>query len=86
MATQEKALKQLAEVIESPDIGDGGVMYEELERVTVDTDAEKYFQIGIQLPPQEKEELLVSLRKNINVFSWSVYEAHGVDPNFICII
>ena len=24
------------------------------------------------------------LRRNINVFAWSVCEAPGVDPNFIC--
>ena len=24
------------------------------------------------------------LRKNVNVFAWSAYEAPGVDPSFIC--
>ena len=24
------------------------------------------------------------LRKKVNVFAWSAYEAPGVDPNFIC--
>ena len=28
--------------------------------------------------------MIKSLRRNINVFAWSVYEAPGVDPNFIC--
>jgi len=54
-------------------------MCEELE-----TDAEKYFQVGVQLPPLKKEELLVFLRKNVNVFAWSAYEAFRVDPDFIC--
>lgn len=36
------------------------------------------------MPPQEKKELLVFLRENINVFAWSVYEASGVDLGFIC--
>ncbi|XP_075659007.1 uncharacterized protein LOC142628855 [Castanea sativa] len=40
--------------------------------------------VGVQLPPQEKEELMVFLKKNIDVFAWSAYEALGVDPNFIC--
>ena len=56
----------------------------ELKKVIIDADAEKYFQIGVQLPPREKEELLAFLRKNVNIFAWNAYEAHGVDPNFIC--
>ncbi|XP_075633737.1 uncharacterized protein LOC142606239 [Castanea sativa] len=43
-------------------------------------------QIGMeaQLPPWEKEKLIVFLRKNIDVFAWSAYETPRVDPNFIC--
>ena len=59
-------------------------MCKELEKVIIDTDAKKYFQVKVQLPPQEREELLAFLRKNVDVFAWSVYEALGVDPNFIC--
>ena len=59
-------------------------MCEELEKVIIDTDVEKYFQVGVQLPPQEREELLAFLRKNIDIFAWSAYEALRVDPNFIC--
>ena len=54
-----------------------------LEKVTIDTDVDKYFQVGVQLPPRE-EELLAFLRKNVDMFSWSAYEASGVDQNFIC--
>ena len=36
------------------------------------------------MPPQEKEELIGFLRKNIDVFTWSAYETSGVDSNFIC--
>ena len=36
------------------------------------------------MPVQEKEELMVFLKKNIGVFAWSVYEAPGVNPNLIC--
>ena len=36
------------------------------------------------MPPLEKEELVTFLRKNIDVFAWSAYEAPGVDSNFIC--
>ena len=50
----------------------------------VDSDSERFFQVRAQLHPQEKEELIEFLRRNIDMFSWSAYEAPGVDPNFIC--
>ena len=56
----------------------------DLERVTADNDPEKFFQVGVQLPPQEKEELIKFLQKNVDVFAWNAYKATGVDPSFIC--
>ena len=52
-------------------------------KVIVGDDSEKFFQIGSQLPHQEKEELIEFLRRNIDVFSWNAYEAPRVDPEFI---
>ena len=46
-----------------------GVKCEELERVIIGDDEEKFFQVGVQLLPREKEELIVFLRENINVFA-----------------
>ena len=60
------------------------VSCEDLERVIISDDKEKFFQVRPQLTPQEKEELMVFLRKNIDVFAWSAYEAPRVDPNLIC--
>ena len=57
---------------------------EDLERVVVGNDPEKFFQVGAQLPSQEREELIDFLRKNVDVFTWNAYEAPWVDPNFIC--
>ncbi|XP_075640566.1 uncharacterized protein LOC142612349 [Castanea sativa] len=39
--------------------------------------------VGVQLPPQEKEELVMFLKKNVDVFAWNAYETLGVDPSFI---
>ena len=61
-----------------------GASCEGLENVVISDDNKKFFQVGAQLPPQEKEELMVFLRRNIDVFAWSTYEAPGVDPNLIC--
>ena len=60
------------------------VKCEDLEKVVIGDDPEKFFQVGAQLPPQEREELIEFFRKNVDVFAWNAYEAPGVDPNFIC--
>ena len=57
---------------------------ENLEKVAVGNNPEKFFQVGSELPPQEKEELIEFLRENVDVFAWDAYEAPGVDPSFIC--
>ena len=57
---------------------------EDLVKVTIGDDLEKFFQIGSQLPYQEKEELIEFLKMNIDVFTWNAYEAPRVDPEFIC--
>ena len=54
------------------------------KKFIVGNDMEKFFQVGVQLPPLEKEELIVFLRENIDVYVWDAYEAPKVDPNFIC--
>ena len=45
---------------------------------------EKFFQIGAKLPPQEMEELVEFLKKNIDVFAWDACNAPGIDLTFIC--
>ena len=57
---------------------------EDLERVTVAGDPEKFFEVGAKLPLQEKERLLEFLRANVDMFAWDLYEVPGVDPDFIC--
>ena len=56
---------------------------EDLVKIIIENDPERFFQIGSQLPHQEKEDLIEFLRRNIDVFSWNAYEALGVDPEFI---
>ena len=60
------------------------VKCEDLEKIVVDNDEKKFFPMGVQLPPWEKEELVVFLMKYVYVFAWSTYEVPGMDPNFIC--
>ena len=56
---------------------------EDLVKVTIGDDPEKFFQIGFQLPQQERKELIKFLKQNIDVFAWNTYEAPGVYPEFI---
>ena len=60
------------------------VKCEDLVKVTIGDDPEKFFQVGSQLPHQEREELMEFLKRNIDVFAWNTYEAPGVDLDFIC--
>ena len=57
---------------------------EDLVKVTIEDDPERFFQIGSQLPQQDREELIGFLKQNIEVFAWNTYEALRVDPEFIC--
>ena len=47
-------------------------------------DTESYFQVGSQLPPMEKVELVKFLKANIDVFAWKSYDVPGIDPELAC--
>ena len=57
---------------------------EDLVKITIGDDPEKFFQVGSQLPQQQREELIEFLKQNIDVFAWNTYKTPGVDPEFIC--
>ena len=83
LASTERGLKQL-KVSELPLNGSAEeAKCEDLKKVVVGDDPEKFFQVGAQLPPQEKEELIEFLRRNVDMFAWNTYEAPGVDLSFI---
>ena len=58
--------------------------YKDLVKVVIGDDPEKFFQIGSQLPHQEREELVEFFKQNIDVFTWNTYETPRIDPEFIC--
>ena len=66
------------------EVEEKGVKCKQLERIVIGDDEERLFQVRVQLPPREKEELIDFLRKNIDVFAWNAYEALEVDSDFIC--
>ena len=65
------------------DIAAEGAKCKDLEKVVIRGDSEKFFQIGAQLPPQENEELVEFLKRNIDMFVWDAYDALGIGPTFI---
>ena len=67
-----------------PDTATEEAKCEDLEKVVIGDTPEKFFQVGAQLPPQEKEELIEFLKRNIDVFAWDTCDALGIDPAFIC--
>ena len=56
---------------------------EDLERVIIDTNTDKFFQVGAQLPAHEKQALIEFVRDNVDVFAWDICEAPRIDPDFI---
>ena len=83
-ASTEKGLWQSATLVLPGNESADEVKCEDLEKVAVGVDPEKFFQVDSELPSQEKEELIGFLRENAYVFAWDAYEAPKVDSNFIC--
>ena len=54
--------------------------------MVVGDDPEKFFQLGTQLPPRKREELIDFLRKNVDVFMWIVYKAPRMAQTSFAII
>ena len=83
-ASKESNLQQL-KTPSSPLGGPANKMKcEDLDKVIIGDDLERFFQVGARLPLQEKEELVELLKRNVDVFTWDAYEAPGLDPKFIC--
>ena len=68
-AHEEKDLYQLKPSVLSIDKPAEDAKCEDLVKIIIGDDPEKFFQIGSQLPHQEKEELIEFLRRNIDVFA-----------------
>ena len=65
----EKELSQLKPLVLSIDGTFKEAECEDLVKVTIRDDPEKFFQIGSQLPQREREELIEFLKQNIDVFA-----------------
>ena len=61
----------------------GAGYVEELIKVKILPDIDRYFQIMASMGSQDKVETLLLLIQNVDVFAWTPYEVLGVDPEFI---
>ncbi|XP_065628442.1 uncharacterized protein LOC136067087 [Quercus suber] len=80
-STLHQKLRGQLSPVEDPD---EGAKCEDLVQVLIGGNPERHFQIGSRIPQPEKDELIDFLKRNIDIFAWSTYEAPGVDPEFIC--
>ena len=56
---------------------------EEVLKVRIFPNTDRYFQIGASMNDREKVEMLLFLLQNVDVFAWNPYEVPDVDPEFI---
>ena len=62
----------------SPDTAAEEAKCKDLDKVVIGGTQGKFFQVGAQLPPQEKEGLIEFLKKNIDVFAWEPEMLQGL--------
>ena len=56
---------------------------EDLVKVRILSDDDRSFQIEVSMKDEDRVGMLLFLVQNVDVFSWSPYEAPEVDPKFI---
>ena len=61
----------------------GASYAEELIRVKILPNVDRYFQVGVSMRDEDKVETLLYLMQNVDVFAWSPYDVPEVDLEFI---
>ena len=61
----------------------GASWAEELIKVKILPDTNKYFQVGASMKDEDRVQVLLFLTQKIDVFTWSPYEVPEIDPEFI---
>ena len=56
---------------------------EELIKVKILPDTNKYFQVRASMKDEDRVQVLLFLTQNMDVLAWSPYEVPGVNPEFI---
>ena len=61
----------------------GASYADELIRVKILLNDDRYFQVEASMKDEDQVEMLLFLMQNVDVFAWSPYEVPGVDLEFI---
>lgn len=61
----------------------GASCADELIRVKILPNDDRYFQVGASMKDEDRVGMLMFLMQNMDVFAWSPYEVPKVDPKFI---
>jgi hypothetical protein len=56
---------------------------EELEKVQIGSEAHQTTNIGTSMKPEEREKVLATLKKNIDLFAWHPSDMPGIDETII---
>jgi hypothetical protein len=56
---------------------------EELEKVQIGSEAHQTTNIGTSMQPEEREKILATLKKNIDLFAWHPSDMPGIDETII---
>ena len=72
-------LKKVEDEVDEPKM-----MIKELEEISLDeSDPDKKMLVGTLLTKEEKDELMMSLCKNKDIFAWSHRDIPRVDPSMV---
>ncbi|WJX66040.1 hypothetical protein P8452_50635 [Trifolium repens] len=58
-------------------------LIEELEKVQIGSEAHQTTNIGTSMKPEEREKILATLKKNIDLFAWHPSDMPGIDETII---
>ncbi|RDX99670.1 hypothetical protein CR513_17257, partial [Mucuna pruriens] len=67
-----------------PLVEQGPEPIEKLQHIQLIDDVQKNTQIGKRMKGLHHEQLVLALRKNMDLFTWKPFDMPGIDPNFLC--
>ena len=80
---KESVVETPSQQLQNPREGVGAGYAEQLIRVKILPNVDRYFQVGASMTDEDKVEMLLFLMRNVDMFAWSMYKVPGVDPEFI---
>ena len=80
---KESVVETPSQQLQNPWEGVGASYAEQLIRIKILPNVDRYFQVRASMTNEDKVEMLLFLMRNVDMFAWSMYKVPGVDPEFI---